>query len=416
MATKKRLKQFGELAGAPDWYGTPLRDLDFKWSKEEKLKIERYCEKILKNVKEEEMTPLERWKATYAGKPTDREALFVLYGTVYGVRALDGYGDSLKPIDGFRNPKIWVEAELATTARFKLDRPHTYGISYTEEFWSGNAKMIDMGNPVLVGEAPIKSEKDLEGLEIPDPRQDGLYPGYLWAERELRRIFDDYGISKVMPLVPCICGCPVGTVMMFMTGWAGFSANLRKNPELDKKCLEFPTQWEIRYGQAMIDVARPDGLYMCAMTGASPVKQGNVDNSWIADYWARIGHAIGPQKPIIYGAAFAMTVQWLPTMLERGALGWDSFCGCHHDPQCDPQKMIDFHREHDLFVASMTSDKTLLDGPISAIEADTKHLCDLGRSYPRFSISLGMADYWTPPAHLEAAIAFAKKYGKRSKT
>ena len=36
------------LEGAPDWYGTPLDELPFEWSPDEKLEIERYCVKILR--------------------------------------------------------------------------------------------------------------------------------------------------------------------------------------------------------------------------------------------------------------------------------------------------------------------------------------------------------------------------------
>ena len=405
---KKRLKQFGELEGAPDWYGTPLEELHFEWSPEEKLEIERYCEKILKNVAQEEMTPLERLKATFEGKPKDRVLMHVLHGNVYGGRTLDSGADALKPIDIYRNPKLWVKAHLATTARFALDYPNTYGISYTEELWGARARMIEYGNPVIVGNPPIKSIEDLEGIEAPDPKRDGLYPGYLWAHRELRRIYDEYGLTKVMPIFTRICGCPVGTVMLFMTGWAPFAVNMRKNPELNKRCLDLATEWEIKFGQAVIDVARADALYMCSMTGAQAVK----GNEWLADYWAKIGKALATQVPVVYGYGFAGTAQWIPIMWERGALGPGSWSGGLHDYQCDYKTMIDLHREHDLYVSCMTSDKTLLDGPVSAIEEEIKERCEYGKPYPRFSIAIGMVDYWTPPSHLDAAIAAAKKYGK----
>ncbi len=58
--------------------------------------------------------------------------------------------------------------------------------------WGGQSKMIEYGNPVLDGAPPIKTMEDLEGMPIPDPRKDGLYPGYLWANRELRRIINEY--------------------------------------------------------------------------------------------------------------------------------------------------------------------------------------------------------------------------------
>ena len=41
------------MKGAPYWYNTPIEDLDFEWSHEDKVEIERYCTKILKNIEEE---------------------------------------------------------------------------------------------------------------------------------------------------------------------------------------------------------------------------------------------------------------------------------------------------------------------------------------------------------------------------
>jgi uroporphyrinogen-III decarboxylase len=408
MARDKRPEQFGELEGAPDWYGTPLDELNFEWSHEEKLEIERYCEKILQNIEEEGgMTPLERFKATLEGKLRDRVLINVLYGNVYGARTLDSAADALKPIDVYRNPKLWVKVHLATVARFKLDYANPFEISYGEEFWGGNAKMIEYGSPAVIGEPPIRSVEDLEGLVVPDPTKDGLFPGYLWSLRELRRICDEYGLSKVMPIFARICGDPHSIAMLYMMGWAPFARGLRRNPELCRRCLELATEWEIRYGQAVIDAAKPQALYMCAMTGAFAPK----GNEWLADYWAEVGRALGPQIPVTYGYGFSMTAPFLPVLWERGALGPGSFVGGLYDQQCDPERMLDFHREHDLYIASIGSYQTLLDGPVSAIEDEVKQLLESGKPYPRFSIAIGMVDYWTPPSHLDAAIAAAKKHG-----
>ncbi len=252
--------QFGELEGAPDWYGTPLDELNFEWSPEEKLEIERYCQKILKNVEEAEMTPLERFKATLEGKPRDRVLINVLYGNVYGARTLDSAADALKPIDVYRNPKLWVKAHLATVARFGLDYPTLHNINYAEDMWGGQSKMIEYGNPVLDGAPPIKSMEDLEGMPIPDPRKDGLYPGYLWANRELRRIINEYELH--LPMWGSVCPGPPLLVMMGMMGWTEFSIGLVKNQELVRKCLEIATEFYIGLGKALIEEASPEGMYM----------------------------------------------------------------------------------------------------------------------------------------------------------
>ena len=94
------------MEGAPDWYGTPLDELDFEWSFEEELEVECYCPRILKNVAEEEMTPRQRFEATMEGRARDRLLLETLYFNLYAVRTLDSAADALKPVDVRRNPKL----------------------------------------------------------------------------------------------------------------------------------------------------------------------------------------------------------------------------------------------------------------------------------------------------------------------
>jgi len=49
--------------------------------------------------------------------------------------------------------------------------------------------------------------------------------------------------------------------MMAMLGMEKFSINLRKNPELIKRCCEVATEWLIRYGKAFIDACQPEAIY-----------------------------------------------------------------------------------------------------------------------------------------------------------
>jgi hypothetical protein len=109
---------------APYWYNTPIEELDFEWTTEEKLEIERYGEKILKNIEVEGgMTPLERWEATVWGKDKDRQLMITPFNSVYIAKTLDSAADAIKPIDVYQYPKLWVKAHLASIARFGLDYP-----------------------------------------------------------------------------------------------------------------------------------------------------------------------------------------------------------------------------------------------------------------------------------------------------
>jgi hypothetical protein len=198
---EKVLKQMSKyIEGQPKWYNVPLDKLNFEWSEEEKLELDRYCEKILKNIAKEEMTPLDRMWATIKGEPKDRMLIHGLPMQVWSTRTLDSWADAVKPIDIYQHPKLMVKAFLATVARFKFDFCLFYTTTYAEEYWGANVKQIEYGNQVIVGDTPINTVEDLMNMVIPDPTQFGVIPGYLWACRELRRIYDETGLSKVYPL------------------------------------------------------------------------------------------------------------------------------------------------------------------------------------------------------------------------
>lgn len=394
------------LEGAPYWYGTPLDQLEFEWSAEEKLELERYCLKILKNIAEEEMTPRQRLEATMMGEARDRLLIEAYYFNVYAVTTLDSAADALKPIDLCRNPKLLVKAHLATLARFALDLPTLYPISYTHELWGGSAQMAEYGNPQMTGKPPIKSIADLEEIEAPDPRRAGLYPGYLWACREIKRIFGEYGLDKIMPLWASTCVDPLGTAMMFMIGMTEFMMATRKNPELCRRSMELATEWTIKLGQALIDTG-VDCLMMCSYPGVMPIK----GNEWMIDYYNRIGQSLGSQALLWYALTYEKALDWFPVMHEMEAVGPNSFRGWFC-AEMDYQKVIDFSREHDLYCSCALSDKVLLNGPISAIEEGLKKRCDYSKAHPKSAIGIAAIDYMTPQVNFDAAIAAAKKYSR----
>lgn len=394
-----------KLKGAPQWYGTPLEQLEFEWSREEKLELERYCRKILRNAAEEEMSPRERFEATMAGSEKDRLLIEALYFNLYAVRTLDSAVHALKPIDMYRIPKLLVKAHLATVARFALDFPTLYPISYTHELWGGTAQMMEYGNPRMIGDPPIKSVADLEGIKVPDPQEIGLFPGYLWACREMKRVFTEYGVDKIIPLWVSIID-PLGTVMESMIGWARFMIALRKDIKLCRQAMDIATEWSIRLGQAMIDMGA-DCIMMCSYPGIIPIE----GNEWVLEYYVRIGNVLGCQAPLWYGLTFEKALDWLPVMYERGAVGPNSFRGWFCT-EMDNRTVVDFSREHDLYCSSAPLDKVLINGPISVIEEEIRKRCEYGKPYPKFAIGIAAVDYLTPQVNFEAAVAAAKKYGK----
>jgi uroporphyrinogen-III decarboxylase len=394
-----------KLVGAPSWYSTPLERLDFEWSREEELELERYCQRILKNIGNEDMTPTARLKATMSGSEKDRLLVEALYFNPYAVRTLDPDCGALKPGDVSMDPKLLVKAHLATVARFALDFPTFYPISYTPEFWGGRAEMTEYGNPRMIGDAPIKCVADLEGLAAPDPYQDGLFPGYLWACREIKRIFAKHGVGGVVPIWVSITD-PLATVMESMTGWTKFIIGLRRDKELCQRAMDLATEWVIRIGQAMINMGA-QCLMMCSYLGALPIS----GSEWVLEYYARIGRELGSQVPMWYGLTYEKAVDWFAAMYRSRAVGPGSFRGWFC-VEMDCRQVVDFSREHALYCSCAPSDKVILNGPISVIEEQIKELCEYGKSYPRFAIGIAAVDYLTPQANFEDAIAAVKKYGK----
>ena len=245
----------------PYWYNTPYDKLDFEWTPEEKLLLDRFCEQIQKNIDEEGgMTPRERVLALVWGKEKDRVVACTQTLTTYITKTLDSHADAIKPGDAYKFPKLWVLGHLATVARYKLDYANFHNINYGEDMWGGQSRMIDYGNPIIEPPMPIKTMEDLEGMSVPDPYKDGLYPGYLWANAEYRRIIDEHNLP--IPIWGSICPGPDLLVMMGMTGWAEFGVILRRNPDLIKKGMDIGTEFLCKFGNALIDEARPEAIYM----------------------------------------------------------------------------------------------------------------------------------------------------------
>ncbi len=407
--------KLGKMKGAGPYYGKSLDELNASlgWSPEEEREIERYCEKIHRNIKEEEMTPMERFKATMEGKERDRLLVEPFFHVSYAVRTLDGFADAIKTVDGYVYPKLTVKAHLATTARYKFDRMFCGPLSYGEELFGCDSMLIENGNPVHEGEMPIKTVEDLEGLEAPDPTKHGMFAQYLWFCQEMRRIFDKYELSGVMPIEGSFCEGPDGFACSHMMGYNQYLKSLRKNPELCKKAAHLASEWLIKLGIAVNTLGKVDFSYMCSVVGMYPIK----GTEWIAEEYARIGKAVSAaiNVPIIHAWAFNGAIDWLDELLKAGALAKDSFEGaiCTGD-LTDYTILNDFLQKNNLYGCYSPSDKLLVTGPASEIEKEIKGRCDAAKKIPnnRCTIGVGPIDYYVTPENLDITVAAARKYGK----
>jgi hypothetical protein len=407
--------RLGKMENAPDWYGKTLDELDFEWSREEELELERYCEKILKNAEEEEMTPLQRFEATWQGQPRDRLHIEVKYNVPYAVRTLDSFADAIKPGDLYKWPKLHVKGHLATAARFKLDIINVYVICYTEGLWGGTARMIDYGTPQVIGDPPIKTMEDIESVAVPDPKKHNLYPGYLWALRELKRIMAKYGVDKVLPVEYSFCGDPMGNVFLSMLGFNEAIMALRRDPPLFRACMDKMTQWTIKFAQAVRE-CDPNGMYMCSFMGAFPPKMKSVDNEWILDLYGQIGNAHWAgegKKPYLWHTLGAAGwEQWMRLYYPHGAVGPNSFGGWWVGCEMPTEDTFAYAREKDLYCGQSIDDHIVLNGDFPAIEAALTPRLSEAKLLPKGFCALGVLDYWTPQPVFDKLLELAKKLGR----
>lgn len=414
--------KIGKMENAGPYYGKSLEELEQleelnTWSPEEERLLSRCCERIAENCHKQPMTPFERYKATFAGEERDRLLVEVFPMINYLPRLLDCFSESLKPIDCYQLPKLMVIANIAFVARYNPDILLCGPLSYGENLYGCDSRLIEFGNPVHIGEMPIKTEEDLEGLEVPDPTKHGFYPQYLWWIRETRRQFDKYGLSGVMPIQGSHCHGPDGFTAGHLLGYNQLMKAFRKQPELVKKTMYFATEWQKKLGVAVTNVGKVDYSYQCGSMGFVPHIP---ENLWIADEYAKIGQHIKAnipaENPIIYAWAMERCIDWLDTVYEKNVAGPGSFDGIMVTGDVwTHQKIYEFGLKHDMYASSAPSDKLLVKGPKEDIDAAIKSRCEAALAKPakgnKTSISLGAIDYYTSPEHMDFSIERCKEHG-----
>ncbi|MBU1055331.1 MAG: hypothetical protein KKC46_16140 [Proteobacteria bacterium] len=404
--------KIGEMKNAGPYYGKTLDELgEMEWRPEEERLIERYCEKIHKNISQEEMTPMERFKATCEGADRDRLFVEAYFYSTYTMRIYDAFSGALKAIDAYSFPQLLILSHLACIARFNPDNLHIGGFSYGENMFGAPAMMIEDGSPVFLMPMPIKTIEDMEGLEAPDPTKYGLFPQLLWTLREVRRIFDKYELSGKLPIEAECCGSAEHLAMHAMLGYEEFIRAMRNNPDLIKATIKLGTDFLISLGKALFEIGKVDMADLPENTGMFPTK----GYEWVADEFARLGKAVqtaaGP-APFVHGMVFDKCYEWLQVFWDAGALGPDSFDAVIVAGIENYERAIDFCKEHDLRVGSSPVAELSVKGPASAIEENYKKRCSILKNAKKGYVGAGPIDYWTPPEFMDVTIKAAKEYGK----
>jgi len=393
---------WGSMEDAPKWFNTPWTKLDFPFSEEEELEIERYCQKIKQNIEKDKMTPWERWNAMVNGQEVDMIHVQIHPETTYSIKALDGYADAVKPIDSFKHPKLFLKAHLASIARFGSFVPQIYSYSYGESEWGGKAKYLERAHPVMI-EPGVKTPEDVDRLVVPDPRKDGAYPGMLWMIHNMKAAFKKYGLGEMIPVGASCCTPPEWIVGQSMRGLkAGFLEPM-KNPDLWHKEIRKTTDFAIQYAKALRE-AGADIVWCCQHHSAWPPK---VFKDHIAQYCGEFA-----KKGPLDGWAYAGN-QEAHVQIAADAGAYDPFQFLQFATETPVEAMRKFTKEINKAYICCEPDKAILTD-LPTLEATVKQHIKIGTSTPGvgFGMAVGAIDYWTPPQNVDAFIKYVKQFGK----
>jgi uroporphyrinogen-III decarboxylase len=393
---------WGFMEDAPKWFNTPWTKLDFPFSEEEELEIERYCQKIKQNIEKDKMTPWERWKAMVAGQEVDMIHVQIHPETTYSIKALDGYADAVKPIDSFKHPKLFLKAHLASIARFGSHVPQIYSYSYGESEWGGKAKYLERAHPVMI-ESGVKTPEDVDRLVVPDPRKDGAYPGMLWMIHNMKAAFKKYGLGDMIPVGASCCTPPEWIVGQSMRGLKVGFLEPMKNPDLWHKEIRKTTDFAIQYAKALRE-AGADIVWCCQHHSAwSP----QVFKDHIAQYCGEFA-----KKGPLDGWAYAGN-QEAHVQIAADAGAYEPVQFLQFATETPVEAMRKFTKEINKAYICCEPDKAILTD-LPTLEATVKQHIKIGTSTPGvgFGMAVGAIDYWTPPQNVDAFIKYVKQYGK----
>jgi len=173
-------------------------------------------------------------------------------------------------------------------------------------------------------------------------------------------------------------------------------------------------EYDIKLAQTLIELARPDGMYVSGFAGAFPLQ----GNEWVGDQLLELAKAIktsAPHTHLSFGYSFLSGVfEWYDILHEMGAMSpdtWDGGLGGLSE-DIDMKRVFDVHREHNWWLSYSIRNETLEKGPISAIEEEIKALSELGKAHLKFSPGV-VPVYFVPPPHVDAAVAALKKYSRQ---
>lgn len=193
-----------------------------------------------KAIKQDDMTPKERFSAALAGQPMDR----ILSSPLILNHASRAAG--MKVRDFCTSGQSMGEANMACFRKYRHDIVYIFSTTSTVAEAMGTVLKFPEDDAPQVVESPVKSREDVKKLEPADPKKDGRIPVYLEATK---RCVEEIG-DEVF-IVPVI-GAPFTTAAA-LRGTEDFIRDLYRDGEFVHDLLKVCVQSVLKFVDACVE-------------------------------------------------------------------------------------------------------------------------------------------------------------------
>lgn len=364
-----------------------------KFTASERMKIEKYIREIDKNIAKEEMTPLERYLAVEHHKMPDRVPVR-LSSMEHNSRSISC---TIKEV--LKNPKKAIMADLATVTRYGCDNvipyadPHIIG---TEEI-GAKIRYPEDGTAIFV-ESPVKTIKDVEKLEVPDPYADGKLPMVLEVIEYLKTSIGD----KIH-------------LQQHLNGPFGYAGDLRgprnllmdmiTNPNLVHALMEFCTEAAITISRA-VQKAGANTFPFDAMAAPEYVGKKRY-KEFIYPYQKKVVDALSPP-----GSYFCIDGNVRDIIKEYSSMGAKGIYIESFKNLDELKKIKEEAGGKTALIVLTVRAPELLHGPLNKIETLVKDVIKTCAPGGGLIVGAGVVPIEAPFNNVNRFVVAVKKYGK----
>lgn len=312
----------------------------------------------------------------------------------------------------YTNAKVMVDVQLVVSEYYGLGGAEQLRPSVSYDIYNIEAEALgqrlvyhDNGMPDVDLTTPlIKTHRDLDRMQAPDPYRDGRMPMILKFYSYLR---EHTGTA------PSVRFCAPFSLAVFLRGYSNLVFDIKRDPSFAHALLETVTERVlVPYISVLLEEAGSGSCAVGAEAWASPP---NVTlpilEEYVVPYSRRLQEKLG--RVIVRGLWGESFLKDPLRLLElKRQINGDYVYGCDPDAfKLGPRLWKDFAVAHNSWL-TLGLDATLLrDGPVEAVLERVKEYVRVGAPGGRFSLEMNNIPADTPSSHIHAVVAAAAAFG-----